>query len=50
MTMTEEEKQKGVATISSGNHGSSVSYAASILGISNAKIIVPEATPKSKVP
>lgn len=49
LTLTEEEKQKGVATISSGNHGSSVSYAASILGIGNAKIIVPETTPKSKV-
>ena len=49
LTLTEEEKQKGVATISSGNHGSSVSYAASLLGISNAKVIVPETTPKSKV-
>ena len=42
MTLTDEEKQKGVATISSGNHGSSVSYAASLLGIENAKVIVPE--------
>lgn len=49
LTLTEEEKQRGVATISSGNHGSSVSYAASLLGISNAKVIVPETTPKSKV-
>ena len=49
MTLTDEEKQKGVATISSGNHGSSVSYAASLLGIENAKVIVPETTPKSKV-
>ena len=49
LTLTEEEKQRVVATISSGNHGSSVSYAASLLGISNAKVIVPETTPKSKV-
>lgn len=49
LTLTEEEKQRGVATISSGNHGSSVSYAASLLGISNAKVIVPETTPKIKV-
>ena len=49
LTLTEEEKQRGVATISSGNHGSSVSYTASLLGISNAKVIVPETTPKSKV-
>lgn len=49
LTLTEEEKQRGVATISSGNHGSSVSYAASLLGIENAKVIVPGTTPKSKV-
>lgn len=49
LSLTEEEKQKGVATISSGNHGSSVSYAASLLGIKNAKVIVPETTPQSKV-
>lgn len=49
LTLTEEEKQRGIATISSGNHGSSVSYAASLLGIENAKVIVPETTPKSKV-
>lgn len=49
LTLTEEEKMRGVATISSGNHGSSVSYGASLLGIENAKIIVPETTPKSKV-
>ena len=49
MTLTDEEKARGVATVSSGNHGSSVSYAASLLGIENAKIIVPKATPKSKI-
>lgn len=49
MTLTDEEKKTGVATISSGNHGSSVSYAASILGIENVKIIVPETAPKSKI-
>lgn len=49
MTLSPEEIEKGVATISSGNHGSSVSYAASLLGIKNAKVIVPETTPQSKV-
>lgn len=49
MTLTPEESARGVATISSGNHGSSVSYAASLLGIRNAEIIVPETTPKSKI-
>lgn len=49
LTLTDEEKKRGVATISSGNHGSSVSYAASLLGIRNAKVIVPETTPQSKI-
>ncbi len=49
LTLTEEEKQRGVCTISSGNHGSSVSYAASLLGIERAEVIVPETAPKSKV-
>ncbi|MMZ49756.1 L-threonine dehydratase catabolic TdcB [compost metagenome] len=49
MTLTEEEKSCGVAAISSGNHGSSVSYAASILGIENVIIIVPQTTPQSKI-
>ena len=48
-TLTEEERQRGVATISSGNHGASVSCAAKLLGIKNAKIIVPETTPQAKV-
>lgn len=49
LTLSEEEKEKGVATISSGNHGSSVAYAASLLGIKNVVIIVSNMTPKSKI-
>lgn len=49
LTLSEEEMRKGVATVSSGNHGSSVSYAASLLGIENVKIIVPKPTPQSKI-
>ena len=49
LTLTEEEKERGVCTISSGNHGSSVSYAAGLLGIEKAEIIVPETAPKSKL-
>ena len=49
LTLTAEEAARGVGTVSSGNHGSSVSYAASLLGIQNAKVIVPEGTPKSKI-
>lgn len=49
LTLTPEEIERGVATISSGNHGSSVSYAASLLNIRSAKVIVPENTPQSKI-
>ncbi|MCP1133767.1 threonine/serine dehydratase [Paenibacillus polysaccharolyticus] len=49
MTLSEEEKKRGVAAISSGNHGSAVSYAASILGIRPVKVIVPETTAQSKI-
>ena len=49
LTLTEEEIRRGIATISSGNHGSSVSYASSLLGIKNAKVIVPQTTPQSKI-
>lgn len=49
LSLTEEERARGVGAVSSGNHGSSVSYAASLLGIDKAVIIVPETTPNSKV-
>lgn len=49
LTLTPQEAGRGVATISSGNHGSSVSYAASLLGIQNAVVIVPETAPRSKI-
>lgn len=49
LTLTESEKERGVATVSSGNHGSSVSYGATLLGIQNAVIIVPKNTPQSKI-
>ena len=49
LTLTGEEKDKGVSTISSGNPGSSVSSAAGLLGIGKTQIIVPETAPKSKV-
>lgn len=49
MSLTPEERERGVGAVSSGNHGSSVSYAASLLGIEKAVVIVPETTPTSKV-
>lgn len=48
LALSEEERARGVGAISSGNHGSSVAYAAKLLGI-DATIVVPETTPKSKV-
>ena len=36
LTLTDEEKARGVATVSSGNHGTSVAYAARMLGIEKA--------------
>ena len=49
LSLTEEERQRGVGAVSSGNHGSSVAYAAQLLGIERAVIVVPETTPQSKV-
>ena len=49
LSLTEEERKIGVAAVSSGNHGISVSYGAQLLGIENAEIVVPETTPRSKI-
>ncbi len=46
--LSPEEIAKGIVAISSGNHGAAVSYAASLLGIENVTIYVPQTTPKSK--
>ncbi len=46
--LTDDEKKRGVATISSGNHGASVAYAAKLLGIDRAMVIVPSNAPLSK--
>lgn len=48
LTLTDEEKARGVATVSSGNHGSSVAYAARLLGIEKADIIIPGMAPMAK--
>ncbi len=48
-TLSEKDKQKGIMTVSSGNHGAAVSYAANLLGIDKATIIVPSCTPQSKI-
>ena len=47
--LSEEEKEKGIVAISSGNHGSAVSYGANLLGINKSTIYVPSTTPRSKI-
>ena len=41
--------EQGVGTISTGNHGIAVSYAAKLLGIENCVVIVPFGTPRTKL-
>ncbi|NLJ57784.1 MAG: threonine/serine dehydratase [Tissierellia bacterium] len=48
-SLTDEEKERGVIAVSSGNHGAGVSFASHLLGIKNAKVFVPETAPKAKV-
>lgn len=48
LTLTDDEKKRGVITVSSGNHGIAVAYAAQLLAIDKAIIIVPVNTPDSK--
>lgn len=47
-SLTDEEKKRGVITVSSGNHAQGLAYASSLLGIS-ATVVMPEATPQNKV-
>lgn len=47
LTLDAGERSRGVGTVSSGNHGSSVAYAGQMLGIP-ATVIVPESCPQSK--
>ena len=47
-SLTDEEKKRGVITVSSGNHAQGLAYASSLLGIS-ATVVMPEATPQTKV-
>lgn len=49
LSLSEMEREKGVAAISSGNHGIAVSYVSEMLGMKPATVIVPENTPNSKI-
>jgi threonine dehydratase len=48
LTLSEQEQRRGVVTVSSGNHGRAVSYAAAQLGI-HAVVLLPETVPQNKV-
>jgi threonine dehydratase len=48
LTLTPEERQRGVVAMSAGNHAQGVAYHATRLGIP-AKIVMPEGTPLVKV-
>lgn len=48
LALADQERARGVAAISSGNHGSSVALAGKLLGI-RTTIIVPETAPQSKI-
>ena len=48
LSLTSEEKAKGVVTASAGNHGQAVAFGAKELGF-KAKIVVPTNTPKVKI-
>lgn len=49
LSLTKEEKRRGVIAVSSGNHGAGVSYASKVLGGISAKIYVPNTIPDSKL-
>lgn len=48
LSLSEEERKKGIVGISSGNHGVAVSYIGHQLGIEKTLIFVPSVTPKEK--
>lgn len=48
LQLTPEERAKGVATASSGNHGRGVAYGAKMLGI-QATVVIPEHAPAIKI-
>lgn len=47
-TLTEEEREKGLITVSAGNHAQGVAYAAKLFG-AKAVIVMPNTTPLIKV-
>ncbi|MGE5578628.1 MAG: threonine ammonia-lyase [Bacillota bacterium] len=48
LSLTRDEREKGVLAVSSGNHGAAVSYCAKMLGVT-ADVFVPAGTPAAKL-
>ena len=48
LSLTDEERARGIIASSSGNHAQGVAYAAKMLGI-KATLVLPENAPKSKI-
>jgi threonine dehydratase len=48
LSLTEEERARGVIAVSGGNHGQAVAYAARLLGIAS-QVLMPEGTPANYV-
>ena len=46
--LSQDQVERGVGAVSTGNHGIAVSYAAKLLGIDNCVIVVPQGTPRAK--
>jgi threonine dehydratase len=47
LSLSDEERRRGVMTVSSGNHGKAVSYVARSLGV-QATVVVPNTVPENK--
>ncbi len=45
LSLSDEERSRGVVAVSGGNHAQAVAYAASVLSV-NAVVVMPESTPK----
>lgn len=48
LSLSDEEKARGVVAVSGGNHAQAVAYASSVLGI-DAVLLMPESTPRNYV-
>lgn len=48
LSLSDEEKERGVVAVSGGNHAQAVAYASSVLGI-DAVVLMPESTPRNYV-